>query len=150
MWANLSASDADIMRAFVTKLRGQAHRFTAPSWARRTVRGTLAGTVLVDGASQAGATLAVKGATIGTTLLVGDFLGVNGELHLVTANATADGAGKLTAALAWPLRASPADNAAVTYALPSAKFVLTANRQEWVDELAQLTTFALEAEEAFS
>ena len=148
-WANLQPSESAAMEAFLVKLRGQANRFTVPYWPRMTPRGTLSGTTLVFGAGQTGAALSIDGAGVGTTLLAGDVIGVNGELHMVATDATANGSGQMSLTLCFPLRASPADNAPVTYVSPTATFVLTRADRGWTVEAGRIASFSIDAVEVF-
>lgn len=127
-WANLTAADAALMRAFLYALRGRAGRFYVPHSTVQRPRGTALGTPLVAGAAQAGATLATDSWTAGATLLAGDFIGFGAsELRVVTANATADGAGVMSIVLDEPMRASPADNSALVLSAPTCIMRLTSD-----------------------
>lgn len=148
-WAALTQADAAALQAFLVKLRGYANRFTTYNLGKRTPRGTLTGTVLVKGASQSGASLACDGAGAGTTLLTGDMVGFNGELHMLAADATADGSGNITFTLAYPMRASPADNAPVTYVRPEGTFMLLSQDVRWTLQAPAVATISLEAIEMF-
>ena len=106
-------------------------------------RGTIAGTPLVNGASQTGNTLTIDGCTVGTTLLAGDFFSVNSELKMVTADVTADGAGAMSITFEPPLRSSPADNAALTTTRPTARFMLQEDVQAWSTRPGLRTDFEL-------
>jgi hypothetical protein len=80
-------------------------------------RGDVAGTVLVKGASQTGASLIVDGFTAATgTVKAGTRFTVNGDTTVYTVTADAAIAGnEATLSLDQSLAASPADNAAVTF-----------------------------------
>ncbi len=147
---NLLEADAALLRAFGAKLRGRAGRFTLHNFARPTPRGTIAGTPLVKGASQTGVSLLIDGCTVGTTLLAGDFIGVNGELKMVVADATANGSGEMTLTLEPPLRASPADNAAITTTQPTATFMLSEDAWRVVTRPGVLSDFAIDAVESWT
>lgn len=147
---NLGAADAALVQAFMAKLRGRAGRFYLHNFARPTPRGTIAGTPLVKGASQTGASLLIDGCTVGTTLLAGDYFGVNSELKLVVADATANGSGEMTLTFEPPLRSSPADNAAITTASPKAVFMLTGDETKWTSRAPSLTTTPFNCVEAWS
>lgn len=118
------------LQAFLAKLRGQANRAVLPNHAYRR-RGTQSADVLVNGASQTGATLNVDGATVGATLLAGDMISVGSRFHMVVADATANGSGQMALTLSPPLRTSPADNATVSVASPTGKFILSDNKVTW-------------------
>ena len=152
-WSHLGAADAALMRAFLVSLRGQAGRFTAYNYVQPTIRGTLAGAPAVNGAGQTGALLNVSGCTVGTTLLAGDLIGFAGpELHMVSANGTADGAGQIVVPIEPPIRTSPANAAAVTTRRPLAQFMLSSPEVGWLTHPAQagqLSDFAIDAIEVW-
>lgn len=129
-FAALNGADAALMRAFLASLRGRAGRFTLHDHTRERPRGT-ATAALVNGAGQTGTSLAVDGMGAGSTLLAGDYLSVNGELKMLTADATADGGGAATLAITPPLRSAPADNAVVTLIKPTATFMLDQDESTW-------------------
>lgn len=122
--STLDAADAAAWRVFTALLRGQSGRFTLHNLARPTPRGVATGTPVVSGAGQTGNTLATSGWTASTTgiLKAGDFIGVNGELKMVVADASSDGAGLATITFEPPLRSSPANLAAITTNKPTATF----------------------------
>lgn len=144
---NLTEPDAAALQAFLVRLRGQANRFTLYNFARPTPRGTLTGTPLVNGAGQSGATLAIDGCTVGATLLAGDFIGVNGELKMVVADATANGSGQMSLSIEPPLRASPADNAPLTLVRPTATFMLSESTAQWSTHAPVITSVPIQAVE---
>lgn len=150
MLENLTEADSALLQAFLVKLRGRAGRFYLHNFARTEPRGTQRGTPLVKGASQTGTTLAIDGCTAGATLLAGDFFAVNGELKMVVANATADGAGEMTLTFEPPLRSSPADNAMLTLSSPVATFMLVGDELKWNTQPGKFSTFAVDAIEAWS
>ena len=86
----------------------------------------------------------------GATLLAGDFFAVNGELKMVVADATADGAGEMTLTLEPPLRSSPADNAAITLSSPTATFMLASDEAKWNTQPGKFSSFPVDCIEAWS
>lgn len=124
MLENLSQADSVLLEALLLQLRGASGRVALHHFARPSPRGTLTGTPLVKGAGQTGNSLLIDGCTVGATLLAGDFIGVNGELKMLVAAATASGSGEMTLFFEPPLRAAPADNAAITLVKPTATFKL--------------------------
>jgi hypothetical protein len=125
-------ADAAPWIAFLMKLNGMEGTFLAGDPSYRASRGTIAGTVLVNGAHSARAkTLALKGMTAGTTLLAGDYIQLGSSsasrLHAVLSDVTADGSGNATLDI-WPaLRTSYSDSAAVTYNSPVGLWRLATN-----------------------
>ena len=92
---------------------------------------TGAAEITVDGPGQSGSLLATDGWPAGAAALAaGDFLslgtGADTRLHQITAEATADGAGKAALALVPPLRFAPAGGAPVEIAAPKLLLRLTA------------------------
>lgn len=150
MVENLTEADAATLQAFLLRLRGRSGRFTLHNFARPAPRGTIAGTPLVKGAGQTGTTLAIDGVTAGTTLLAGDYFAVNGELKMVVADATADGTGQMTLTFEPPLRAAPADNAAITTDKPTATFMLTDDEAKWSVQPGKFSSFPIDAIEAWT
>ena len=81
------------------------------------LNGTGWGTPLVNGATQTGRTLVCDGFTAGTALLRGDCFAFDNslyrEMHMLTADVTANGSGQATLTFTPAIRRSPADNAAI-------------------------------------
>lgn len=147
--ANLQEADTAVVQAFMARLRGRAGRFTLHNFARPAPRGTATGTPLVAGAGQTGTTLAIDGLAAGVTLLAGDYFGVNGELKMVVADATANGSGQMSVTFEPPLRASPADNTAITLVKPTATFMLEDDAMRWLTRAPVLTDVPIVCVEAF-
>ena len=143
-------ADAVLVQAHLMQLRGRVNRSMLYNFARPVPRGTIAGTPLVAGASQTGNTLAIDGCTAGTTLLAGDFFGVGGELKMVTADATASGGGAMTLTFEPPLRASPADNAAISTLYPTVGMMLQEDVTKWATKPGRLSDFELTFVERFA
>ncbi len=121
---------AAIWQAFFDKLEGQANTFNAFDPDGKTPRGTATGTPLVMGGSQTGSTLITDGWTAGITALkAGDYFSVGGELKRLTADAVANGSGQATLSFKPALRASPADNAAITVIKPPCTMILADDMQ---------------------
>ncbi len=122
--------------SFFLQLNGRAGTFLACDSSYRKPRGTVAGTVLVNGSHSARSkTLAVKGMTVGTTLLKSDYIqlgtGSTARLHKVINNATADGSGNATLDI-WPaLTTTYSDGATVAYNSPVGVFKLTTNQMAY-------------------
>jgi hypothetical protein len=80
---------------------------------------------LVNGANQVGLALNVDGAAVSTLILrKGEYFSVNGELKIMTANATTNGSGQAALNFEPPLQAPPPDNTALVLAAPKCKFRL--------------------------
>lgn len=149
---NLREADIRTIKAFLAQLRGAAGRFYLYDFSHKTPSGTAAGTPLVKGSAQTGATLLTDGWTANQSnlLLPGDYIGVNGELKIITAIASSDSGGNATLTFSPPLRQAPADNAAITTTRPTAIFRLDDDKQ---DQLVMVTNrianFRLNATEVF-
>ncbi len=128
---NLSDSDGRTLLAFMVALRGEAGRFTLYDHSHPNPAGIATGSPLVNGASQTGGTLITDGWTNSVTgiLKAGDYIGVNGELKMVTSDVDSDVTGKVTLTIEPPLRSSPADNAVITTVKPTTNFRLVDDNQ---------------------
>lgn len=89
----------------------------------------------VDGAGQAGALLAIKGLAPGQMLPpftpFSFIAGGVSYMHRVSAQVTADGAGKAVASIGPFLRVSPADGLALNFTAPNIEGDLDAGGLEW-------------------
>lgn len=112
--------------AWIDKLDGMQHRARTWDWRREAPLGVATGTPLVR-VSAAGSTLASKGWTASTSgiLLRGSWLGVNGELKRLVADADSDASGFADLVLWPPLRSAPAVDAPLVITKPTALFVCT-------------------------
>lgn len=116
--------------------------------------GVATGTPLVDGASQAGGSLATRGwsASVTGILKAGDYIqlgsGAATRLHQVIEDADSD-AGGLASLTLWPdLRDSPADGTAIVIQSPKGAFRQTANDSGWSTDNRGLTEITLSLMEA--
>lgn len=150
MMENLNQADTALLMAFLAGLRGRAGRFLLYHFARPTPRGTLSGSPLVMGAGQTGNALVIDGCAVAATLLTGDLIGVNGELKILTADATANGSGQMTLAIEPPLRSSPADNALITLQRPTATFMLASDEIKASHEPGRIASFPIDCIEAWA
>jgi hypothetical protein len=130
----LQGADRGTMTGFLTKLNGPQHRFTMQYFAENQ-QGAFGGTPLVFGADQLGDSLAVDGCSNNITKWIGagDVFGVNGELKIQSDDADTNGSGEITLDFQPPLRQAPADNAAITTANPTGKFMLLAESIVWTN-----------------
>lgn len=141
----------DCLGAFLS-LRGKEGTMLLPA-PNTAPRGVGGGTPLVDGASQTGLVLAIKGGPLSTTnwLKAGDWIqlgsGSSTRLHKVLVNASTDGAGKTTLDI-WPrLRSSPADSAAIVITNCKGLFQLSSNAQDYSIKPAMIYGYAFAARE---
>lgn len=148
---NLTAADRRTLTAFLTQLRGSSGRFYLYDHSHSTPSGVGTGSPLVNGASQTGNSLVTDGWTPSQTgiLKAGDYFEVNDELKMVTADANSDGGGNATISFEPPLRASPANNAAITVTNPTAIMMLANDSIEW-QNVPLFSSFSIQCEETFS
>ena len=132
------------LRAFLMALEGQAGRFyLSPSL--YVPGGDVLSSDLgqVMGAGQTGSALTTDGWTNSTLLFkAGDFVEINGELKVVTADCSSGGTGIASISFKPELRTSPPDNQPLVVAAPRCIMKLTNDEQaEW--QLSLNTTFAV-------
>lgn len=144
--------DAEEVVAFLFALNGRVGTFLMklPGGGR----GAASGSPVVDGASQTGAALAIRGASASITnwLKAGDWLqigsGATARLHKVLTAANTDSSGKATLDL-WPrLRYSPADGAPVTLSNPMGLWRLMANKRDYDIQQAMMYGVSFACREA--
>lgn len=143
---NLTGDERAEMQAFLVKLNGQQHRFTLKDHAY-TRRGAGGGTLRVDGGSQSGTTLLCDGATASTNnyLRAGDYISVNGQLHMIVADANSDATGAVSLSIAPPLRFSPTNSQIITYSGDVNGVFMLAGPASWDTQLGIVSSFTLEA-----
>ncbi len=152
-WSALSAMDARIFKAWLSKLRGAAGRFYAGDLANKTPIGSVNGHGHVYGAGQTGSTIITAwtgdfGITTdddtittdsdlitmdygeGMWFFPGDYIGINGELKIVTEIASVEGGGFCTIVFEPPLRTSPPDSTEIIYQFPKTVFRLIDDKQD--------------------
>lgn len=117
--------DQPTIEAFAFRLNGAEHRALIPDFAYRR-KGAGGGTPRVHGASQTGLSLITDGWPNSTLVLVaGDRIGVSGQMLVVVSNATSNGSGQATLALAHPIRTAPSNDALIEIDAPTARYYLT-------------------------
>lgn len=108
----------------LARLRGPCHRAIVPIF-ESPKNGTLSGTPLVMGAAQTGDTLETDGwGTNEVVVAAGDYFSVNNELKIAALDANSNGSGEATLTFNPPLRASPADDAAIEVDEPVGQFIM--------------------------
>lgn len=113
--------NAAIYSSFLMSLRGIVGTFLMPIPDSKNPLGSWGGTPVVDGASQTGDELAIRGLPTSQTgcAKAGDFIslgsGSNTRLYRVVEDADSNGSGEMTVTIVPRLRSSPADGDAVTY-----------------------------------
>jgi hypothetical protein len=119
-------AQAGVYEAMLLKLRGSVNHLAMFDPARQAPQGTLRGTLTLTGSHAAGATslvIAAGAGQAGKTLLQGDWLQLSSgvgtsQLIKAVADATADGAGAITATIEPPLRIGFAGGTTVTWDKP--------------------------------
>jgi len=135
--------------AFLLSLKGRAGTFTMGDPTGRVPRGTVPGTPVVDGASQTGGTLNVRGFTASQTgvLKAGDYLQIGTALVINLLDANSDGGGLATLEI-WPgLRIAPADGASIITSNTVGLWRLPSDLRQWSlgNPFTQLNFSAVEA-----
>lgn len=144
----MGRAEHDAWKAWALSLYGQAGTFLLGDATATSPRGTPAGTPLVDGANAANAkTLATRGWTPSAAgvLLKGDWIqlgsGATARLHMVLADASADGSGEAVLDL-WPrLRTAYADGAAIVTSSAKGVFRLAQPAIGW--DIERIATYGL-------
>lgn len=149
-FTNISKDNRALMMGLIAKLRGQVNRVRLPVYDNPR-RGAYGGTPLVDGASQTGNSINLKGLSNNITNWIreGDYFSVNvngeHELKMATADASSDGTGLITISFEPSLRASPANDAVVfvqdgVLSRPQGVFVLSDDVAGWSSQPFQSTS----------
>ena len=150
----MERDDAAPWTAFLMAMNGRAGTVLFGDPYATAPLGVATGTPLVDGASQAGGTLATRGwsPSVNGILKAGDSIQLgSGEatrLHQVLEDAMSDSGG-LAALTLWPdLRESPADGAAIVTQSPKGTFRMTTNDKGWSKDIRGLYGLTLSLREA--
>jgi hypothetical protein len=111
----MSRTDFAPVLAFIMKQRSQKETFQIALPDLKNAKGTVSGTVLVNGSHTAGdTTITVDGMT--GNLLAGDLIKFShGKVYMVVADVTADGSNEATLTIEPPLREDLANDSSVTY-----------------------------------
>jgi len=126
-------SDARPWNAFLAQVSKLSNTFeiTPPGWSNGA--GYTNSNPLVAGGSQSGTSLNVDGLPAATDIAVaGDYMEVNGEFKIITADVTSDGGGGATISFEPDLKESPSDNATVDVKTPKVTMRLAEPRVEWI------------------
>lgn len=156
-WTNLPDGQWRIMQAFIASLGGRAGRFYwGPTHMPRRGTGAFGGAYpTITGAGQVGKVLATSGWTPGTgyAFRTGDLLGytnIGGRdvMHMVTADAIADGAGNCSIPIAPAIRRSPPNGAALNTGSPAAIWRMSDDATGLEYERGVFASVTLQIEEA--
>ena len=146
---NLTDDKSRRIDALVAELDGGYGRVKIRDWGRNGR--APAGSPVVSDADQTGMELNTKGWLPGkTVLMTGDYITVNDELKIVTADVTSSASGSAVISFAPMLRSSPAPNAPIEVENPFGIFKLKDNQQGTGNRIPGVfTSYTLEFEEAF-
>lgn len=146
----LKRSEIAPLEALIFKLRGMANRVLVPDHFRSNPRGAAGGLPLVLGAGQSGTSITTDGWTgpQAGCLLEGDRININGEFKAITADTSSDAGGVATLQFEPPLRASPPDNAPITFTDATCKMMLLDDNQGRLSTRKSLTGTTLTFVEA--
>lgn len=146
---NLTDDKSRRIDALVAELDGEYGRVKIRDWGRNGR--APAGSPVVSDADQTGMELNTKGWLPGkTVLMTGDYITVNDELKIVTADVTSSASGSAVISFAPMLRSSPAPNAPIEVENPFGIFKLKDNQQGTGNRIPGVfTSYTLEFEEAF-
>lgn len=124
-FTNRMKTQARMLKAFLTRLGGPVGRFRM-SPPDLDQQGTYLGSGVVDGANQTGSALNTTNWVPNQSGLAvaGDYIEVNGELKMITQDASADANGDAVLHIAPPLRRSPANSAPIETQAPKGVFYL--------------------------
>lgn len=150
-YAPLKRADAQVVIAFLTKLRGRVNSLNGFDPNATSPLGDVSGsTLLVNGASQTGNSLICDGAEASTLVLkAGDYFEVNNELKMVTDDATSDASGDVTINFSPSLRSSPSDNASITTTNPNCEMKLVDDNVTWSQGVGDVYNISFSAVEVF-
>ena len=127
----MNRETAEKYNSFLIKLNGKYGSFLLSPPDAIAPQGSWAGTPLVDGASQTGNELNIKGLTPSQTniAVAGDYLQLGSDssafLYKVLDNADSDGSGNATLTIYPDIRVSPSDSAAIVTSSPKGRFRLS-------------------------
>ena len=111
----MSRTDFAPVLAFIMKQRSQKETFQIALPDLKNAKGTVSGTVLVNGSHSAGDTTITVDAMTGN-FLAGDLVKFSHDkVYMIVADVTADGSNEATLTIEPPLREALADNSSVTY-----------------------------------
>lgn len=128
----MTRDQAELWQVFLLQLNGMSGTFYLGDPIHDEPRGNWAGIPVVNGASQQGQSLNLKGLVAGATIQPGDHFQIGLRLYkyIGSTTAVADGSGNVTLDI-WPrLRESPSDGQALVTQAPQGIFRLSANEYD--------------------
>lgn len=141
----------DDWAAFLMQAKGMSNAFLMGDPSRKTPKGSVSGTPLVNGANQVGYNLATKGWTPNAqgVLKRGDWIQLIYRLHKVLDDVDADASGNATLPLYPQIRETPADGQALITNNCVGLFRLASNSNKFSINLASIYGFQFNIREAF-
>lgn len=143
------------LKAFMVKLRGRFGTFlySDPDYLARGPKGSFAGTPVVNGASQTGRELNVRGFDVSTNDVVkaGDYIqlgsGSDARLYMVLNDVDSDSSGEATLDIEPQLRSSPSDGDSVISNGAKGVFVMDTNEGDWQSNESSIMRMRLSIKE---
>ena len=137
------------VEGLIHRLRSRVDTLSVWDMRRPAPLGTMRASPVLNGSiAQYASTIGIRNAVAGATLLAGDKIGISGQLHVVTQDATANGSGIFTGVtIDPPVRAARTDGSAITWDKPTANFVLAQNEISFQRNLATFDAIAIDLQE---
>lgn len=151
-------SGAAAIQSFLARLQGVNGTFLYgdPDYLALGARGTPTGTPVVDGGSQTGTSLNIRGlsAFVTNAYRAGDYiqLGTSGDskLYMVTDDVDSDSSGNATINIAPKLKSSPSDGDTIIHTGAKGVFRLSNNAIEWASDRSSVYSIAFSFVEAIN
>lgn len=152
----LSQAAAAVWRDLILRLQGRVNQLALYDMGNPAPRGTMRGTLTLNAAAAVGdVTLSVTGGAgqAGTTLLVGDWVGIGSgltrQLVSVAADATANGSGVIALTISQPVRWAQLIASAVAWDKPTALFRQVGTDASWSHQRAIRSGYTLDLIESW-
>jgi hypothetical protein len=146
--SKMSEDDALDLEAFRVELKGRVNSFRMP--AVLNPQFAFAMPIQVNGAGQVGYSLAIKNGPVGKVIKRGHKLTIGDQLIMNMTTVTINGSGQATLTLSNPLRASPANSAAIEIVNPTCLVKLASPGTGWTSSYPDMIDFAqFDVEETF-
>lgn len=146
-FSNLTKEKAAKLKSFLAQMRGQSGRCWLTPNAERLSTGT--GDPRVNGAGQTGNAINVDGFTVNTLVVAeGDYVEIDGELKIATADTVSDLSGLGVVSFEPPLVRPPTDNNQVRVINPRCRMrLLSDSEASFALSLPQIYNLTLQFEE---
>lgn len=142
-------SYAAAVEGLIHRLRSRVDTLSLWDIRRPAPLGTMRSSPVLNGSiAQYALTIGIRNAAAGATLLAGDKIGISGQLHVVTQDATANGSGVFAGVtIDPPVRAARADGTAIVWDKPTANFVLAQSEISFQRSLTTLESISIDLQE---